>query len=214
MKKLRCARVLALAIGGLLALAPGAFASGAPQGPPAGPTTPPFTQCPPIGEDTACQYLIDVKSSSEPPVIVEDPSQLFYDGEDDVTVVVQNETGAPLSKVHIGVLESGDNVFSFDDDGICSESITVKPPGCPFAIGEIFGAAGYAGPDTLLQAEGTSFDAGTVSFPTPLENGQYTYFTLEAPPAGTTIVAGEVNDTIATKLSRRPRPNRRPKKPG
>ncbi len=183
-----------------LALAPGALASGSPQGPPVGPTTPPFTQCPAIGEDTTCQYLIDVKSATEPPVIIEDPSQLFYDGNDDVTIAVQNETGAPLSKVHIGVLESGDGVFSFDGDGVCAESITPRPFGCPFNT-EPNEAAGYTGPDTELVAEAGSTDAGTVTFPTPLANGQYTYFTLEAPPAGTTIVAGEVNDTIATKLS-------------
>jgi hypothetical protein len=184
----------------LLALAPGALASGAPQGPPTGPTTPPFTQCPAIGEDTACQYLIDVKSTTEPPVIIEDPSQLFYDGSDDVTVAVQNETGGPLSKVHIGVLSSGDGIFSFDGDGVCAESITPRPSGCLFSA-ELNEAGGYTGPDTELVAETGSTDAGTVNFPTPLANGQYTYFTLEAPPAGTTIVAGEVNDTIATKLS-------------
>ncbi|MGH2855749.1 MAG: hypothetical protein ACRDLF_16365, partial [Solirubrobacteraceae bacterium] len=74
------AGIAAAALLGLLAFAPGAAASGSPQGPPAGPTTPPFTQCPAIGEDTTCQYLIDVKSTTEPPVIIEDPSQLFYDG--------------------------------------------------------------------------------------------------------------------------------------
>ncbi len=200
MSKLKGLLTVVIAAGGLAVLAPGAAASGAPQGPPTGPTTPPFTQCPAIGEDTTCQYLIDVKSTTEPPVIIEDPSQLFYDGNDDVTVAVQNETGVPLSKVHIGVLESNDGVFSFDGDGICAESITPHPSGCPFNT-ELNEAAGYTGPDTELVAEAGSTDAGTANFPTPLANDQYTYFTLEAPPAGTTLVAGEVNDTIATKLS-------------
>ncbi len=181
------------------AFAGSAYASGSPAGPPAGPTTPPFTQCPAIGEDTSCQYLIRVTSATEPPLILEDASQLFYDGGDDVTVVVQNESNKPLSKVHIGVTNSGDGVFGFDGDGICSESIVPKPSGCPFEGTE--GESGYAGPDTVLQAEAGSSDAGTVTFPTPLANDQYTYFTLEAPPQGTTLVAGEVNDTISTTLT-------------
>ncbi len=195
---------------GLLALAPGALASGSPQGPPAGPTTPPFTQCPAIGQDTTCQYLIDVKSATEPPVIIEDPSQIYYDGSDDVTVVVQNETGAPLSKVHFGVLHSGDGIFGFDGDGLCSTEIMPKPSECPFAPepneeGSFLGTgSGYTRPDTEFTAESGSTDAGTVTFPTPLANDQYTYFTLEAPPYGTTLVAGEVNDTIGTKLSPSP----------
>jgi len=185
------AGIVTTALLGLLALAPGALASGSAQGPPAGPTTPPFTQCPAIGEDTLCQYLIDVKSTTEPPVIIEDPSQLFYDGSDDVTVAVQNETGLPLSKVHIGVLESGDNVFGLDGDGACAPSITPQPSGCPFGPpGNVESPFDYYGPDAGLAAEGTSTDAGTVTFPTPLATDQYTYFTLEAPPPGTTLVAG------------------------
>jgi hypothetical protein len=204
MSKLKGLLTFVFMAAGLAVLAPGALASGSPQGPPAGPTTPPFTQCPPIGQDTTCQYLIDVKSATEPPVIIEDPSQIYYDGNDDVTVVVQNETGAPLSKVHIGVLDSGDGIFGFDGDGICSETIVPKPSGCPFST-ELNEAAGYTGPDTVLQEESESLaSAGTVTFPTPLANDQYTYFTLEAPPYGTTLVAGEVNDTIATKLSPAP----------
>jgi hypothetical protein len=198
---------------GLLALAPSALASGSPQGPPAGPTTPPFTQCPAIGEDTTCQYLIDVKSTTEPPVIIEDPSQIYYDGTDDVTVAVQNETGLPLSKIHVGVLASGDGIFGFDGDGLCSSEITPKPSECPFAPepneeGSFSGTGnGYTGPDTeFIKAEGEPTEAGMVNFPTPLANDQYTYFTLEAPPYGTTIVAGEVNDTIATKLTAQTEP--------
>ena len=207
MRKLKGLLALALAAGGFAVLAPGAAASGSPQGPPAGPTTPPFTQCPAIGQDTTCQYLIDVKSATEPPVIIEDPSQIYYDGNDDVTVAVQNETGQPLSKVHVGVLDSNDDIFGFDGDGVCAESIVPRPAGCPFstALGE---AAGYTGPDTELVADeaGASTDAGTVNFPIPLANDQYTYFTLEAPPYGTTLVAGEVNDTIATKLTAQTEP--------
>jgi hypothetical protein len=188
---------------GLLALAPSALASGSPQGPPAGPTIPPFTQCPAIGLDTSCQFLIDVTNTNPkvPPRILRDESQAYYDGSDDVTVAVQNDTTAPLDSIHIGVAGSGDGVFGFDGDGECSESISPQPEGCPFGapLEEPFGdGAGYSGPDTTFTIEST--DAGTVTFPTPLQPGQYTFFTLEAPPYGTSLAAGEVDDTISTTL--------------
>ncbi len=191
---------------GLLALAPGAAASGSPQGPPAGPTTPPFTQCPAIGLDTSCRYLVDVTNTDPKvlPRILLDSSQAYYDGSDDVTVAVQNDTAAPLSSIHMGVAGSADNVFGFDDDGACSLSISPQPEGCPFgpAEEETFGQGyGYYGPDAVLTADPNTTDSGTVSFPTALQPGQYTFFTLEAPPYGTSLTAGEVNDTISTTLN-------------
>src|ERR1700682_540288 len=89
----------------------GAGASGFAQGPPAGPTSPPFFQCPAIGLDSTCQFLVDVTNSG--PTVSQDASQHFYDGSDDVTVAIQNDTSAPLASVHLGVANSGDNAFSF-----------------------------------------------------------------------------------------------------
>src|SRR5258705_7054049 len=61
-----------------------AGASGVAQGPPAGPTSPPFFQCPAIGLDTTCQFLVDVTNSGI--TVSQDASQHFYDGSDDATV--------------------------------------------------------------------------------------------------------------------------------
>jgi hypothetical protein len=176
------------------ATATSAAAAGGAQGPPAGPKSPPFTQCPPIGIDSGCEYLIDVTSTNPAiaPTVVRDPNQPFFDGEDDVTVAVQNDTAVKLEKIHIGVSGSGDRLFAFDGDGICWSGISPRPSECPFESNT------YAGPDTALRAE--SEDAGTVVFPTPLKPGQHTYFALEAPPT-TALVAGAVNDTIFTTLT-------------
>lgn len=200
----RRARSLGLAILGAgvgLALgAPGATASGSAQGPPAGPTSRPFTQCPAIGADTSCEYLIDV-TSTEPavlPKVFQDPTQHFYDAEggtykgDDVVVGVQNDTGKPLDRIHAGVAESADRLFAFDGDGVCWSGIAPRPSECPFS------SLTYDGPNTNLVAE--SPDAGTVFFNAPLQPGQYTYFALEAAPSEG-IVAGEVNDYVATELT-------------
>jgi hypothetical protein len=200
----RRARLLVLAIVAALAaaaaLATGASAAGSAQGPPAGPKAPPFTQCPAIGLDNTCEYLIDVTNPNPkvPPKILKDASQTFYDGGDDVTVAVQNDTGGPLSSVHVGILNSGDFIFGLDGDGLCSESIFPKPEECPFAS-STESPFDYYGPDTSFAIE--SEDAGMVVFPTALAPGQFTFFTLEAPPDGTAITAGEVNTTLSTLLT-------------
>lgn len=163
------------------------------MGPPAGPRSAPFTQCPPIGQDTSCQYLIDVTAADPArPTVLQDPTQHFYDGEDDVTVGVQNDTAAPLGSLRIGVPKSGDRLFEFDGDGLCWKGISPRPAECPFS------AVSYDGPDTNLVPE--SADAGTVFFNSPLQPGQYTYFSLEAGPREG-IVAGEFDDDVTTTLT-------------
>ncbi len=193
------ALALIAASAGLTAFAAAASASGSAQGPPAGPKSPPFTQCPAIGHDSTCEYLIDVTSTdpSVPPTVVRDSTQRPYDGTDDATVAFQNDTAFPLESVHVGVLESGDHEFAFDGDGLCSEAVSPKPTECPFgpSLGDPFD---YLGPDTAVAIE--SADAGTVFFPTPLRPGQYTYITLEAAP-NQAVVAGQLNDIVSTVLT-------------
>jgi hypothetical protein len=195
---------------GAALLASGASATGLPQGPPAGPTGPtraPFTQCPPIGEDTSCEYLIDVTSGHPAVRVLRDATQPAYDrheknlepGEkpepgDDVTIAVQNDTTAPLETLHIGVSGAKGHLFAFDGDGLCWSKISPKPAGCPF------GSVSYDGPDTTLLAE-SSGEAGTVVFNTPLGPGQYTYFALEAAPTEVIVAGAEVNDTVNTTLT-------------
>jgi hypothetical protein len=179
----------------LLLCTPTALAKGSAQGPPAGPKSQPFTQCPAIGADKSCEYLIDVTSTDPAvlPTVIQDPTQHFYDGEDDVTVGIQNDTTAPLRFIHVGVEGSGDHLFALDGDGLCWSALPgPKPAECPFS------ASSYAGPDTELSPQ--SRDRGTVSFPTPLKPGQYTYFALEAPPSEG-IVAGEVDNVVSTTLT-------------
>ena len=189
---------------GLLTLAPSALASGSPQGPPAGPTTPPFTQCPSIGADTSCQFLIVVTNANPAtaPEILEDSSQPYYDETDDTTVAVQNESSTPLSKIHLGVKESGADLFGFDGDGLCQPSIGSAPEGCPFGVPTSENEWwSYQGPDTEFLFEPETDESGTVVFPTPLQPGQFTFFTLEAEPGNPYLVGGEVNDAIASTLT-------------
>jgi hypothetical protein len=201
MSKFRSVLAMTLAAGGLAVLAPGAFASGSAQGPPAGPTTPPFFQCPAIGLDTTCEFLVDVTNSG--PNVLQDPSQHFYDGTDDVTVAIQNDSSAPIGSVHLGVANSGDGAFFFDGDGLCNPGSGPSPDECPFGPpGNNSSPFDYFGPDTVLEPDPASADDGTVVFTTALQPGQYTYISLEAPPVGVPyLAAGNANDIVTSSLT-------------
>jgi hypothetical protein len=205
MNKFRGLLVAALAAGGLGVLAPGALASGSAQGPPAGPTSPPFYQCPAIGLDTTCQFLVDVTNSGTS--VLQDTSQGFYDGGDDVTVAIQNDSSTPLGSVHLGVAGSGDDAFGLDGDGLCNPGSGPSPDGCPFGPpGNNSSPFDYYGPDTTFAidpfTEPATPDSGTIDFTTPLQPGQYTYISLEAPPIATPyLAAGNVNDAVTSSLT-------------
>ncbi len=190
---------------GLMALAPGAAASGSPQGPPAGPTTAPFTQCPAIGLDTSCEFLVDVTTTNpaSDPLVLRDSSQNFYDGGDDVTVAVQNDSSAPLSSIHLGIKGSGADSFGFDGDGLCNPPTGPSPEGCPFGPpGDNETPFDYYGPDAEFTIDPETFDSGNVVFPIALQPGQYTYFSLEANPfGGVYVTAGTANNAIGSTLS-------------
>jgi hypothetical protein len=168
-------------------------------------TTPPFTQCPAVYEDASCTDLIVITNSAPQGVILRDPEVGFYEGSDDVLVGVQNESSAPVSSLKLGVPGSGDDTFGFDGDGLCNPGGPPVPTECPFAPStteELLGSGlsngwGYWGPDAQLTPE--SSDAGTVTFPEPLQPGQYTYFSLESQPGNATINVG--TDLIETSLS-------------
>jgi hypothetical protein len=205
MSKLKGLLTLMIAAGGLAVLAPGAAASGSPQGPPAGPTTPPFTQCPAIGLDTSCEFLVDVTNANPAsnPIVLRDSSQSFYDGGDDVTVAVQNDSSAPLGSIHLGIKGSEANSFGFDGDGLCNPPTGPSPEGCPFGPpGNNESPYDYYGPDAEFVIDAETTDSGTVVFPTPLQPGQYTYFALEANPfGGVYVVGGTANDVIGSTLT-------------
>jgi hypothetical protein len=52
-----------------------------------------------------------------------------------------------------------------------------------------------------LTPDPASNDSGTVSFPAPLLPGQYTYFSLESPFSGSTLVTGNPNDALQISLT-------------
>lgn len=173
-----------------------AGASGSSLGPPPLPTTAPFQQCTAVYQDPTCGYLVDITNTGNEVLV--DPNVGYYDGSDDVLVGVQNDSGGPIGTIHLGVAGSSYGTFAFDGDGLCTPGGDPVPVGCPF--GPPGDPGDYFGPDAELSADATSSDSGTVSFPTPLQPGQYTYFSLEALIPGATVVAGATNDVVTTSI--------------
>ena len=128
------------------------------------PATPPFTECPPVGNDGSCGILIEVTDSGYK--VVSDGSQGPYDGDDDTPVGVVNLTDKPVSSL---LLSSQAPIFGFDSDGLCT--FTPSPTGCPF------GATGYEGANTSFTV-GSPY-GGKVSFTTALQKNGTAYFSLE-----------------------------------
>jgi len=114
-----------------------------------------FGQCPAVGADTGCQYLITVGPLGVS--LATDPSQPSYANNlvgtnetgspTDALVGVQNNTTAPLTSLNV----TGPITFEFDGDGICDNASGVVPKGCQTPSGST--------------ACGT--DRGPCSFPPP-----------------------------------------------
>jgi hypothetical protein len=83
-----------------------------------------FAQCPPVDLDTGCQFLVTVTNGGE--TITEDATQGPFEGADDTLIGVQNNSSSPVSSIH---LSAENELFGFEDDGICGVGPPIAP-GC------------------------------------------------------------------------------------
>ncbi len=145
--------------------------------PPSNPsTTAPFNECPAIGHDTGCGFLI-VLPKSGPAEILSDSKQGPYDGNDDTLVGILNQTGFAIPSV---ALSSNTDIFGFDGDGLCTYSFA-GDTGCPF------GSTGYEGPGTSFSgySHTNDYKTGNVNFSgAGLAAGSSTFFSLESALSG------------------------------
>jgi hypothetical protein len=84
-----------------------------------------FTQCPPVDKNTGCEFLVTVTASGV--TVADDSSQGPYDGADDTLVGIQNNSSQAISSIP---LSSTDQIFGFDDDGLCDPPEAPRAPGC------------------------------------------------------------------------------------
>ncbi len=132
--------------------------------------TPLFSQCPRVGSDTGCQYLITVTDLGTS--IALDSSQPTYANNNvgthesgtptDALIGVQNNSSKPVSALNL----AGDITFEFDGDGICDNASGPVPSGCESPSG-----ATACGPVD-----------GPCSFPPPA--GEPANYTEHGAPAG------------------------------
>jgi hypothetical protein len=95
---------------------------------------PRFPQCPHVGADTGCGYLITVSKVGSS--IATDASQPSYANSNagthesssptDALIGVQNNLSTPLASVKL----TGTSIFEFDGDGICANASGPVPAGC------------------------------------------------------------------------------------
>ncbi|HEU5477537.1 MAG TPA: DUF6531 domain-containing protein [Gaiellaceae bacterium] len=108
-----------------------------------------------------------------------DPSQGPLDGIEDTLIGVQNDSSGTVGSL---VLSSNTDLFGFDGDGLCAQS--VRPAGCPF------GPTGYEGPGTSFSNINPSQTGGIVNFTNGLVPGASAYFSLEEALTSAMIVTG------------------------
>ncbi len=181
---------------------------------------PEFTECPQLGDDTGCQFLIVASNSGT--TIDNDTSQGAYEGADDSLIGVVNNSSDPVTAIPLSA--PGTDLFGFDGDGICDAFTEVGidapiPAGCqeigspagtpcdpsvgpcayPPAPGQPGPDAdaysgstqnGYEGPTTYFTNVSADESGGVVNFSPALQPGQSTYFTLEEPPVNTLAAGG------------------------
>jgi hypothetical protein len=178
---------------------------------------PMFTECPPVGADSGCQFLITVSNNGN--VVQQDPNQGPYENAEDALIGVVNNSSAPISHMPLSV--PGSDLFNFEGDGLCNPSgAGPAAPGCVDPGGGTCGAGGtsaicsfprpagqpanytepgaptgntqngYEGPTTWFSNLKADTSGGQVNFSPALQPGQSTYFSLEEPPTSTTIGVG------------------------
>lgn len=166
MYKILAAAASALAVGGVMAVAP-AIPAGAT-------TTPatPYAECPAIGSSPSCEILLVVNANNTVSVLG-DSAVGTFDGSDDTLVGIINNSTAAVKAVT--VTGPGSDLSGFDQDGICSGNYGTwtGSTGCPY------GPTGYEGPGTSFVTDRSLPDSAEVDFAGGLAPGKTAYFSLE-----------------------------------
>lgn len=180
---------------------------------------PQFTECPAVFDDTGCQYLIQVNNGTET-VLNDPNQGPYEGAEDSLIGVLNNSSSPvselPLAVPGSDLFGfDGDGICDAGGppipSGCAPQSGTPAGTDCtqgaggtcafPVPSGEPAGYIepggssgvpqnGYEGPTTWFSNVSTDTSSGVVHFSPPIPPGGSTYFSLEEPPANTTIGVG------------------------
>jgi hypothetical protein len=169
---------------------------------------PAFKQCPPVGADFGCQFLITASNSGT--TIGQDSNQGPYENSDDSLIGLVNNSSDPISSIPL----SAPGLFGFESDGLCDPSgAGPNPSGCNYPAGCTAGSTcafppppgqpgaepgaitgssqnGYEGPTSYFTNVNATTSNGVVNFSPALQPGQSTYFSLEEPPVSGLTAGG------------------------
>jgi hypothetical protein len=123
--------------------------------------TPQFPQCPQVGNNVGCQFLIDITPGGT--AVLQDASQGPYEQAEDALIGVKNDSSSPLSSIPISTPGSG--TFSFDGDGIC-DAFNQVGPNLPIPVG-----CQAIGQPTGTPCDPSSASAGCAYPPAPGQPG-------------------------------------------
>ncbi|MBZ5583605.1 MAG: PEP-CTERM sorting domain-containing protein [Acidobacteriia bacterium] len=149
-----------------------------------------FPQCPPVGNNTGCQFLITIGANNAVTVAADPnpPNNGPYDGVEDTLVGVLNASTGVVASLP---LSSTTDIFGFDGDGPCTQS--PKPASCPASGLFSPDTSGYAGPNVTFSGINPANTSGTVNFTGGLAPGQSRWFALEESLTASQIVPGTPN---------------------
>jgi len=182
-------------------------------------TSAPFNECPAIGYDASCGILIVVTNSGNQ--ILQDPNNgapgaittpgtpTPYDENEDTLVGIVNESSKPVYALQLSGEQSGNDLFGFDGDGICTYGTDGGStddggdltPGTPVpgaggytgdsycSVDQKLGAGApngpdpngsdYQGPNNTFSNISADTTSGDVNFDSPIVPGGSSYFSLE-----------------------------------
>jgi hypothetical protein len=148
----------------------------------AGSVSPPFTQCPAINDAASCDILLSVNADNSI-TVYGDSSQPPYDGSDDTTVGIVNNSASPVNAVT--VMGPGSDLAGFDGDGICTYTGWAGASSCPY------GPTGYEGPGTSFVTDPSLPDDAEIDFAGGVVPGGTAYFSLEGALTAAQVSARE-----------------------
>jgi hypothetical protein len=86
----------------------------------------PFAQCPAVGADKSCQFLVTITNAG--PSVAQDTTQGPYEKSDDSLIGVQNNGSNSITALPLAA--PGTSLFGFESDGICNPGTAPVPSGC------------------------------------------------------------------------------------